>query len=279
MLGTQLKGSFIYKEFTIAYQRDGVGSEHVFAFHGFGSSPRDLDALVAPLSEAYSIWRFDLFHHGESKYPKNRVNGDTLRSEEFAAILYAFAQRERILRFSLIGYSLGGKICLCLLEEMPEMIDHVALFAPDGVEIHPIYKFASGTWLGRTLYRGFIVKPGLLFKIVGLSTAIKIVSPKMKEIVLYNMNTQAKRQLLHDVWMTYRNFRPDLKRIERTIKNGSMVLNLYFGKYDKVIRPYLATLAQNALPSANIQMLDCGHLDLVKKATMEFQILGTKKGA
>lgn len=196
-----------------------------------------------------------------------------------AELVQAFMAFHSIDKASLLGYSMGGKVSLSLLELMPAQIERVTLFAPDGIQIHPAYWFASRTWLGQNLYRSVITKPGFLFGLAKAAAATKIISPKLKEIVLFNMSSRAKRQLLHDAWMSYRNFNPDLKRIDELLADSSIPLEAYFGKYDKVITADMAKKMEGLMPNAKVLLLESGHLNLIKQVVQGHDILGTKKGA
>jgi len=168
-------------------------------------------------------------------------------------------------RCVLLGYSLGGKICLSLLEDIPERIKGLLLFAPDGVHIHCVYRFASKNTLGQSIYRLLIDRPAPFFALIKTASYLGLVHKRTKEVVLFNMNTKAKRQLLHDVWMSYRNFRPDLKKISEQSKEHDISICAYFGKYDHVIPATLAHKFSTTIPDAEVNVLACGHLDLMRK--------------
>lgn len=191
----------------------------------------------------------------------------------------AFMVQHAIERVSLLGYSMGGKISLSLLELMPKKVDQVLLFAPDGITIHPMYFFASKTILGYKLYRAFVVWPAPLFLIAKVAASIGIISNKLRNIVLFNTDTRAKRQLLHDAWMTYRNFNTDLVDLDRLLMEHDVKLHAYFGYYDKVITKEMARKMEDAMPNAQVHLLQSGHVDLINKAVRQFSLLGTKKGA
>jgi pimeloyl-ACP methyl ester carboxylesterase len=59
---------------------------------------------------------------------------------------------------------MGGRVALVLLELMPERVKSLLLLAPDGFKINLIYKFASETKLGRSMYKYLIDHPGWLFQ-------------------------------------------------------------------------------------------------------------------
>lgn len=275
-----LKDTFTYKEFTLSYERSGHGPQHIVAFHGFGSSPKDLAPVQNLITPERTFWNFDLFEHGKSKYPKERIHRNTLRPSEMGEMISAFLNDRSIEKVGLVGFSLGGKVCLTLLEQIPNRIDDCILFAPDGITTHMVYHFSSRTWLGRALYRVLIDRPLLFFASVRIATSLGFVHKRTRDIVLFNMSTKAKRQMLHDVWMIYRDLRPDLNKVNLNCKVNKIGISSFFGRYDHVIPSELGKKLRSSIPSAKVRILECGHLELVSRAVRDFpHLLDTKKGA
>ena len=67
--------------------------------------------------------------------------------------------------FYLLGYSMGGRIALRLLQQIPKQIEKVVLLAPDGLHKNFWYRFATHTIVGRNLFYKSMKNPRLLFSI------------------------------------------------------------------------------------------------------------------
>ena len=107
------------------YQVFGSGPEPVLAFHGFSRTLQDYAVYENFCSEQYTIYAVDLFYHGKSK-----IDGRKLRSfskESLRELLVDFTAYLQLQKFSVIGYSMGGRIALFFLEQFPEQLNHLFL--------------------------------------------------------------------------------------------------------------------------------------------------------
>ena len=135
------KEIFSKNNLALEYLTFGKGSNIILAFHGFGRKAEDFLLFEKILEEKYTVISFNFFHHGNSSYPNDRIEKNTLSVEELNDFFEYFLKEKNISRFSLMGYSMGGKICLSLLEKFANRIDDIFLFAPDGIKINFWYGF------------------------------------------------------------------------------------------------------------------------------------------
>lgn len=249
----------------------------LLAFHGFGESLDTFKSLSQSLCKHYRVIGVNLFLHGNSAYPSSRINKQTLTKPELAAIFEAFLDELQIARTSLAGYSMGGKIALCLLEQMPERTVSAYLLAPDGIKQNGWYRIASNTMVGRRLYRGTVKNPNPALRLAQLLTRANILHEKTLKLVRNNLATAEHRQLVYDVWVAMRKLNPDLKQIGKQMQQNQTHVHLIFGKYDNVIPPVLAQrFTQLAGEPSSLHVLNCGHrlLNPETDAVLESVILG-----
>ena len=140
---------------TLAYRTFGNGPSPVLALHGFGRTGADFEVLAPALGKYHTIHAFDLHFHGMSPgYPERAEVPFT--PHELAVFFAAFLDHIGSEKASLLGYSLGGRIAMSLLETMPERIEQVFLAAPDGLKPRPWYRGLAATSFGRWAYRRFV---------------------------------------------------------------------------------------------------------------------------
>ena len=113
----------------IAYRKLGAGPAILVAFHGFGQSSGVFRPLERLLTSQFTIFAIDLFFHGHSEYNKNQL----LTKPNWYRLMDAFLRAQGITRFSLMGFSLGGRFALTTVEAFAERIDQLFLMAPDGI--------------------------------------------------------------------------------------------------------------------------------------------------
>jgi 2-succinyl-6-hydroxy-2,4-cyclohexadiene-1-carboxylate synthase len=99
----------------LACERQGAGEAVVFV-HGFTQTGRSWWRVVADLVAHYEVATVDLPDHGASfeRHPSDLVDA--------AAMLAA-----TIGRATYVGYSLGGRLCLTLALERPELVERLVL--------------------------------------------------------------------------------------------------------------------------------------------------------
>jgi pimeloyl-ACP methyl ester carboxylesterase len=209
------------------------------AFHGFGR-PVDDYALFEPLLKPnYRLVSVSLFAHGENYFPEERVENNPLTKEEWKEMLRAFLHFLNTDKVHYIGYSMGGRVVMmsCLL--LPESVGSVLLIAPDGLKINNLYRFASGTSLGRRLSSALVENPSPLFRVADFLLKVKILHPKLHRFVYVHMDTLEKRRQVFDAWLIYKQLFPDLNKLAKLIEKNRWEWHMIFGKYDSVIKPRL----------------------------------------
>lgn len=221
-------------EYTLPYRIYGQGSQALLAFHGFGRSREDFRIFETELGGVFTIYSFDLPYHQQAHVSPDAKN-PAFTMETIHDLLSILCRERNIDRFSVMGYSLGGKIALGCLEVMGDRIDHAILLAPDGLKINPFYFIGTRTLLGSFLFKSIIHHPGLLLKTGNLLEKLKLLNPKINHFVKHHMDTVPKRRRVFQVWMLYRKFIPDLKQIAQHVNRQHIQLFLFFGHYDSVI--------------------------------------------
>jgi pimeloyl-ACP methyl ester carboxylesterase len=264
---------FAFRDLSLEYLRVGSGSRIIIAFHGFGRKPEDFLIFKPLLNAGQSLVSVHLFRHGRSRFPDDRIPDQPLGTAEFAECMAALIDSLGAGKVDLLGYSLGGKVALCLIEQIPERIREVLLFAPDGLKINPLYKWTSNTRSGRALYRQVLHKPNLFFKSADLARWSGILSEKIHRFVLHHMDTYEKRKLVYDVWLIYRNFEPNQGKIREMCDTHNILINLVFGKFDRIIPPGNGQrLLAHWRPEA-LHVVEKGHLLLSGDVASEIKSL------
>lgn len=232
--------SFLFSQngFTIEYGILKSGSHYHFAFPGFGREFQDFEIFTPILKKDHGLIGVNLFFHGKSSLPVKYLD-QGMPIDDFYMIWDAFLRHLKIDKYSLIGYSMGGKVVLTLLEKYANNISSALLIAPDGLFLNPLYLFASGTQFGRWLYQFVNRHPSLLFRTADFLKFLHLLPPKLHRFVFVHMDSKHKRDQVYQAWMTYRWFRPNQNTLIETLKTHPIKFNMLFGKYDSIIKPSL----------------------------------------
>ncbi len=279
-----MTASFTHGGLTIAHRTTGSGPVHVLAFHGYGGSVRDLDTAAAAWGDRVTLHAFDLWFHGGSRFPQGRTVDEPITPGEWRDLLRAYLDARGIDRAWYAGFSLGGRMALGLLEQLPGRSAGLLLFAPDGLVRNPWYRALSRTRLGRHLYRRFLQRPGGWFSVVHAAHRTGLISARFHRFLTQHTDQPAKRQLVHDVWLSLRAIEPDLGRVVGHLRAHDLHAHLYMGRFDRVIRlPWGRSFARRDPGRIHLRVVEQGHLVMVPTVLHEIPAhLGwaqRKKGA
>lgn len=257
---------FRYNQYEVSYEKWGTGPEILLAFHGFGQQASIFSNIAPALEHKYTVYACSLFYHGESKIPDHIPAGEPLPPEFLKEGVLAFCRKNGIEKFSLMGYSLGGKLVLKLLEMIPEKINGLLLLAPDGIKKSRWYYFATHHFIGRRLFRRVVYKPKLLFTLVNIFKATGIVKEKMKKFVYSQFSDKENRLKILHVWNTYSNITPSVRKIKETILKHQIKTIIFTGTYDPVLNEENGYILQNGIEEyVKWVKIKAGH-DLLKPA-------------
>lgn len=242
---------------TMAVRRFGTGPAHFLAFHGFGRTSADFSAMAPSLAASCTLHAFDLPCHGESP---GLQPGQPIKPEQLADFFHAYLRSRSIPQAGLMGYSLGGRIALCLLERSPAMFTRAFLLAPDGLVPRPWYRSLAHYRIGRWLYRAFIDHPGTTHAAMRLLHRLGMLDGRMFRFLMDRTATPQARALLHEVWTGFRLIEPRLATVAANIQAHHIPVHLLLGQFDRVIRPSSGRrLLQLAPNEVRVHLLPTGH--------------------
>ena len=136
----------IYKNSSIHYRHYGNGSKLLFCFHGYGRDSDTFYILERRLGNLFTIIAIDIPFHGRTVW-KDELTFKPAYLQELLLQIRSDLHEENS-KFSLLGFSMGGRIALYLTQLMPEKIERLILLAPDGLHSNLWRSLASDTWVG-----------------------------------------------------------------------------------------------------------------------------------
>ena len=246
----------------MSYEKYGQGSRVLIAFHGYGQDRTDFSLLGEARGKEYTIYSFDLFFHGHSSW---LARNESLSKREWSAIIGHFLATEQVERFSLVGYSLGGRFALTLLESFSEYVDELILIAPDGLAINFWYWFGSSTRVGSYLLRRFILYPYPLFALMRGAHRSKLINKSVFKFAQGHMKTRRKRYLVYCQWRCFRRIQPDRRFVIEACNRQAIRVKLYVGEYDRIIKIKDVLWLHKNLKNSELHSIQSGHNHLIPK--------------
>ncbi|MEO8149202.1 MAG: alpha/beta hydrolase [Bacteroidia bacterium] len=247
-----------YKGYQLNYRKFGNGSKALLAFHGFNRSGDDWAAFEKYIGDTFTIYAFDIFYHGDSHIDE-KIAEPYIGKTELTEIVTRLMRENRIQRISLIGYSLGGKMVLCLIETMPGQIDDAFIMAPDGIKINFWNSFASRSFLGRIIFNHVINDPRYILKFSSLLLRAKLIHKKLDVFIRTHLTDKEQRERVLNIWILFKDMIPDKSRVRKHILRYKINFQMFFGKYDVIIPAKPGENFAKQIGKSCFHLLDCGH--------------------
>ena len=232
----------------------GNGHRLLLCFHGFGTGADSFECLETSLGRDYTIVAMDLPHHGTAKWNKKYLEWNDLE-EAIRLILNQFQQN----KFSLLGYSMGGRLSLYVTQRLGEQVEELILIAPDGLKNNRWHLFATQTFTGNWLFRYSAYHPALFFGLLKAGKKTGLLDERLYKFAHQSMDSFAKREKVYMVWTCMKKMLPHKKIVKEIIRQNKIKTLLFFGKYDRVIPPVMGKYFCKNLNGAEMIVLEKGH--------------------
>lgn len=255
-------GFFNYRSSVVHYRFGGQGAQPLVCFHGYGESSANFDFLEKHLGASHLIVAIDLPFHGQTQWKETDLDAQLLSDITLALLTHLNADASNI---QLAGFSMGGRMALCILQQIPERISTLVLLAPDGLTVNFWYWVSTQTAVGNALFRLTMRRPGWFLGMLRASNKLRIINQSIYKFVEYYIHDDIVRKELYERWTGLRNCTPSMKQIRRLIPQHGIRVRLLYGRYDRIISHERGSRLFSNLPNCSIRVLDCGHQVLHQK--------------
>ncbi len=237
------------------YLEWGTGKKLLLAFHGYGNNAGVFDPFRPYITDVYTVISFDLPHHGKSKWSE----GIPLGLNDLVSLVEAIRKKYNADKVSLLGYSMGGRVCMTIVAQKPEWVDKVVLIATDGLKINRLYYFCTRTYIGRLLFRKMVEKPGLYFRFLDWMKKTTRLDAGRHKFVTQHFQSPEHRRFLIEVWLGTKELIPDLPALKRAILKYRIPVFIFMGVYDRIMPPSLGEKFRIGLDTVEVITLEKGH--------------------
>lgn len=221
------------------------------------------------LGAQYTLYSFDLFAHGQSVWG----HGDSALSPKvWSEMIEEFLEQEQINEFSIMAYSMGGKMALTAYEYFSKRVKKLILIAPDGIKTSFWYSAATYPGILSKFFKFTVYNPSYYFKILKVFKFFKLIDQGILKFADNEMNSPSKRERVYFSWMIHRNIIPSKEIIVEKLNASSTEIIFVTGRYDKIMQSKdIATFADK-IKNAKHYVLDSGHTSLLKNLAKEENI-------
>jgi len=206
----------------------------LICLHGYGESAESFAFLGEAIGSDYTVVAIDMPFHGKTEW-KGKLEFSPLDLLSVIDRLVAGMPPFRS-GWWLMGYSMGGRVALQLLEMIPGKIAGMVLAAPDGLVVNPWYWLATQTRWGNRLFRRTMQHPGWFFFLLRAGHFLRMINPSVYKFAEHYIGNQPVREELYIRWTLMRKFRPRLRVVRECIRSRRIPVRLVYGQYDRIIR-------------------------------------------
>lgn len=253
---------FFYKKAKLHYTKIGEGEKTLLFFHGYGQNHQVFKEKAEALRDSHTCYLFDLFFHGESEWGYGE---EVLTKEYWNELIEIFLMEQKIDRFSLVGFSLGGRFVFTTLEALPHKIENIYLLAPDGVKTNFWYSLATYPIAFRKLFKSMILHPNRFFSVATFIHQLRLVDKGLIRFAESQMKTEEMRKRVYYSWVIFRILKFDMPQIAHLIRKHTIKTTMVIGRFDKVITEKNMKNLLNHLPECTVTKLETGHNGLIEK--------------
>lgn len=246
---------FQIRNSTVHAIRFGEGKNLLLCFHGFSEDASKFLVLEPALSSRYTTIAIDLPFHGTTQW----LRDDLFTREDLKLLIEEILRVENAQKFSLMGYSLGGKLVMAAVQDFAPKIEEVILVAPDGITNNTWYNIAVYPKWGQKLFNRFVENPGFVFRTARVLRALHILHERLFKFLQTQMDAQEKRRKIYDVWLAVRSFQTNLHSAKALINEYHIRSFIFIGKYDPVITQKIGKKFAHGLSNCRYIILDKGH--------------------
>jgi pimeloyl-ACP methyl ester carboxylesterase len=247
-----------HRNSTIHYRQFGSGSKLLFCFHGYGRESYTFSFLEMALGRQYTIVAIDIPFHGLTEWNDELIFQPEYLTH-FVQQIAASAGKANS-KFSLLGFSMGGRIALYLTQIMADKVEKLILLAPDGVNFNFWRWLGSETWTGNKILAYTIHNPAWISWVINKAEKLRVMHGSLADFVRYYIHDDETRLILYRRWISMRKFSPSLSKLKKLIKKYRIPVRMMFGAFDRVI-PYEGgeRFRKGIEEFATVKVVESGH--------------------
>lgn len=263
-----------YGTSVIHYFHFGSGKSVILALHGYGEHAGSFNFLDRFTNNGFRLIAIDLPFHGDTLWNETRPFTNTDLHNIFFSILKQLGIEE--FQFTLMGYSMGGRLALSFTENFPEKVSRLVLLAPDGLKLNFWYWLATQTHTGNRLFRYIMNSPSGVLKCLHWFKRFHLLNKSVYKFIQYYLHDEKVRDQLYNRWTCLRLCRPDLNKIRSIIKLKGLPVRILYGKHDRIILSGRGRIFSRGIEQyCQLRIINAGHEVLHKSWAEEITALLT----
>lgn len=249
-----------YQDHTVHSIQFGQGDKLLLAFHGYGDNCELFLKLAPSLAQQYTVIAIDLPYHGQTQWQSPQF----LPEDIFQVIQLILAEQPQT-TFSLMAYSMGGRIPLALSHRFPKQIEGIFFLAAAGFQP----TLAYNKWLFPGFFRRFlrwtVRKPNWIANFFYLGHKIGLLNAATYQVFERQLKNEKHRQRLFNIWVAFYKFPIRLKQFKKYVLQEQLPVHFFYGEQDKITPSHFGEKFIKNIPSATLDLTKGNHFFVRKQ--------------
>jgi len=247
-------GIIRYKENEVHVLKMGSGSKLLITLHGFGNTASIFEPIANAFENDYTTVSIDLPGHGLTKW-----NQPLFEKDDLMAIIQGIKMEFDVEKFTLMGFSLGGRISLNIADLQPNWIEKLILLAPDGLQKSFWYNAATRNPLGKIIFKKVLANPEKWLKHVEKLRDWNWIDASRFKFAKANLTDEKVRHQLSYVWPVTSRLIVSPTLVKWHLNKYKVETHLFMGSHDRIFPPEQGQKFIKGLKTATLHVLDQGH--------------------
>ena len=260
-----MQSAFIpFQSSQVHYSYGGNGQHVLLCLHGYGETEESFHFLEKYLPGHYQLIAIDMPWHGKTQWKEEK---EFTISDLLQIVDNILAERKVAnTSLSLLGFSMGGRMSLSLLQAIPHRIQKMILLAPDGLKVNFWYWLATQTWIGNRLFHFTMDHPAWFYYLILAANKLGMINRSVYNFTKHYIHDKTLRRQLYLRWSGFRKIKPDLVEIKKKIMEHRIGVQLVYGAFDRIIRHERGTKFSKGIAlHCKMHIIQAGHQLLQEK--------------
>src|SRR5699024_9447465 len=153
---------------------------------------------------------------------------EPLNKQDLVEVLRLLLDKKGVDSCRVIGYSMGGRLALCLGQVAAEQVKQLILVAPEGLRRNRWFGLATGSTLGKFFFKTVMHQPQKIIWIPRFLKRIGLMSRNRASFVERLILNRDRREKSYKVWMCFRKLK--IGHREKLLKKMTFPVCFVFGK-------------------------------------------------
>lgn len=232
----------------------GKGKQLLLAFHGYGDRASLFVNLKTSLEKHYTVIALDFPYHGKTEWAS-----PSFSPQDIVKLIQQVLEQEEQSRFSLMVYSMGGRVPFAILPYFSNQVQRIFWLAPAGFKPTLSYNkwlFPSSV---RRFLRWVVRHPKWIVHFLTLGHKLRILNEQTYQIFLRQLQSEKHRQQLFNIWVSLASFPLKRKVFKKLLIQQEIPCHFFYGKSDEITPAHSGQKFVSGLPQATLDILAGDH--------------------